>query len=318
MPDLALRFPVTTLDNRELLPAGTVVSEDVLRDLARSSRGAPSRELPFLENDTIRKDLFAYMRQDVYRQIFGEEDEYNPILSYMEQILVPTPVFDILFHFRRNDGYTYRHILIVSALTCLFGLSLAQNFRDVLLEASAGPLHDLGKISVPLDILRISKPLRRAERAYLEHHAMAGFVLLAYYMGDSRKFPCVVARDHHERKDGSGYPRGIRLADRLVEIVVACDVYDALISPRPYRKSSYDNRTAIEEITTMAEEGKIGWDIVQFLVSRNRKERLPSEECAVSEEKRGKPPEGNMYGIVLEDDEPVRDKPGPGGDKLPV
>ncbi len=318
MPDLALRFPVTTLDNRELLPAGTVVSEDVLRELARSSRGAPSRELPFLENDTIRKDLFAYMRQDVYRQIFGEEDEYGPILSFMEQIQVPMPVFDILFHFRQNEGYTYRHILIVSALTCLFGMTLSQNFRDVLLEASAGPLHDLGKISVPLDILRISKPLRRAERAYLEHHAMAGFVLLAYYMGDSRKFPCVVARDHHERKDGSGYPRGIHLADRLVEIVVACDVYDALLSPRPYRKRSYDNRTAIEEITKMAEEGKIGWDIVQFLVSRNRKERPPREECEVSEEKRGKPPEGNLYGIVLDDDVPARDKPGPGGDKLPV
>ena len=317
MPDLAIRFPVTTLDNRELLPAGTVVTDDVLRDLARSSHGSHYRELPFLGSETIRKDLFAYMRQDVYRQIFGEEDEYGPVLSFMEQIQVPEPVFDILFHFRRNEGYTYRHILIVSGLTCLFGLSLAQNFRDVLLEASAGPLHDLGKISVPLDLLRISQPLRRTERAYLEHHAMAGFVLLAFYLGDSRKFPCIVARDHHERKDGSGYPRGIRLADRLVEIVVACDVYDALISPRPYRKSSYDNRTAIEEITTMAEEGKIGWDIVQFLVSRNRKTRPPREDCAVSEEKRGKPPEGNLYGIILEDDDPVRDKPGSGGDKLP-
>jgi HD-GYP domain-containing protein (c-di-GMP phosphodiesterase class II) len=305
MPDLTLRFPVTTLDARELLPQGTVVSDDVLRELARSSRGASHPELPFLENDTIRKDLFAYMRQDVYRQIFGEEKECGPLLSFMEQILVPMPVFDILFHFRRNEGYTYRHILIVSALTCLFGLSLAQSFRDVLLEASAGPLHDLGKISVPLDILRISRPLRRTERSHLEHHALAGFVLLGYYLGDPGKFPCVVARDHHERKDGSGYPRGIRLADRLVEIVVACDVYDALISPRPYRKRSYDNRTAIEEITKMAEERKIGWDIVQFLVSRNRKERPPREECAVSEEKRGKPPEGNLYGIVIDDDAPV-------------
>ncbi len=312
MSDLTLRFPVTALDGRELLPAGTVVSDEVLRDLSRSSRGVPHRDLPFLENDTIRKDLFAYMRQDVYRRIFGGEEECNPILSFMEQIQVPTPVFDILFHFRQNEGYTYRHILIVTALTCLFGLSLSQNFREVLLEASAGPLHDLGKISVPLEILRISRPLRQTERAYLEHHAVAGFVLLGYYLGDGRKFPCVVARDHHERKDGSGYPRGIRLADRLVEIVVACDVYDALISPRPYRKSSYDNRTAIEEITTMAQEGKIGYDIVQFLVSRNRKGRPPREECAVSEEKRGKPPEGNLYGIVVEDDDSVRDKPGPG------
>jgi len=154
--------------------------------------------------------------------------------------------------------------------------------------------------------------LRRSERAHLEHHTMAGFALLGYYLRDSKKFSCIVARDHHERGDGSGYPRGIRLEDRMVEIVVTCDVYDALISARPYRKSSFDNRTAVEELTTMAEEGKIGWEVVRFLVSRSRKGRPPMEECAVSQEKRGIPPEGNLYGIVLEDDAP--DLPGGGPD----
>ena len=138
---------------------------------------------------------------------------------------------------------------------------------------------------------------------------MAGYVILAYYMRNTGVFPCVVARDHHERKDGSGYPRGIRLDDRLVEIVVACDVYDALLSPRPYRKTPFDNRTAIEVITAMAEEGKIGWDVVRFLVSRNRRGKPPMERCAVSDEKRGKPPEGNLYGVILEDDAPVTPPP---------
>jgi HD-GYP domain-containing protein (c-di-GMP phosphodiesterase class II) len=91
-----------------------------------------------------------------------------------------------------------------------------------------------------------------------------------------------------------------------VEIVAACDVYDALISPRPYRVSIYDNRTALEVITAMAEEAKIGWDVVQVLVSHHRKGKPRPEECKVSVEKRGNPPEGNLYGIVLDDDGPAR------------
>ncbi len=302
MKDLTLRFPVFSMDGRELVPEGTVLSDEFLRGFTDSSRGDPPREIPLLEFGTVREDLSAYMRQDVYRHIFGEPHEAGELLFFMEQIRLPLPVFDILRYFREHDPYTYRHVLIVSALTCLFAGGLSEYFRDIALEPSAGPLHDLGKVSVPLAIMKKTKPLRRTERAFLEHHTMAGYVLLGYYLRDAGMFPCVVARDHHERRDGSGYPRGIRLDDRMVEIVVVCDVYDALLSPRPYRMNPFDNRTAIEVITAMAEEGKIRWEIVRFLVSRNRRGRPPMERCPVSAEKRGKPPEGNFYGVVLEDD----------------
>ena len=87
-----------------------------------------------------------------------------------------------------------------------------------------------------------------------------------------------------------------------METVSVCDVYDALLSPRPYRKEGYDNRTALEEITQLAEEGKVGWEIVTQLVAPNRKDRPSPEDCAVSLEKRGVPPEANTYGIVIEDE----------------
>lgn len=194
----------------------------------------------------------------------------------------------------------------MSVLPCLFAQGLAKDVREAFLKTSAGPLHDLGKISVPMEILRKTDPLRRTDRAYLEHHTAAGYVLLAHYLGDAEKFPCVVARDHHERKDGSGYRRGILLGDPMLGIVVVCDVYDALLSPRPYRASSFDNPTAIEEIIAMAEAGRIGWDVVRFLVSRNRENRPPMDECTLSVERRGKPPEGNLYGVVLDDVAPPR------------
>jgi HD-GYP domain-containing protein (c-di-GMP phosphodiesterase class II) len=146
--------------------------------------------------------------------------------------------------------------------------------------------------------LKKSTPLTRAERNILEHHTLAGFVLLSYFLQDSMSFAARVAREHHERRDGSGYPLGISLSNRMVEIISACDVYDALLSSRPYRLASYDNRTALEEITEMAHQGKLSWELVQTLVSFNRQDRSNFEECKVSTEKRGTPPAGNLYGII--------------------
>ncbi|GAH62882.1 unnamed protein product, partial [marine sediment metagenome] len=82
----------------------------------------------------------------------------------------------------------------------------------------------------------------------------------------------------------------------------ACDVYDALLSPRPYRPTPYDNRTALEEIIEMAQVGKLSWEVVQTLVSHNRKDRPHFRECVVSTEKRGTPPANSLYGVIVKRD----------------
>jgi response regulator RpfG family c-di-GMP phosphodiesterase len=88
----------------------------------------------------------------------------------------------------------------------------------------------------------------------------------------------------------------------MVEIIAACDVYDALLSPRPYRPIPYDNRTALEEIIEMAQGGKLSWDVVKTLVSHSRKDRPHFRECRVSTEKRGIPPPDNLYGVIAHED----------------
>jgi HD-GYP domain-containing protein (c-di-GMP phosphodiesterase class II) len=165
-------------------------------------------------------------------------------------------------------------------------------------ETAAGPCHDLGKICVPLHILKKTDPLTREERDILEHHAAAGFVLLCYYLKDKNDLAARVALNHHERRNGSGYPGGIKHIDRLVEIVAVCDIYDALVSQRPYRPISYDNRTALEEITLLAEKGEISWEGVKALISHNRRKKPHYSQVAVSIEKRGSPPLGSVYGVI--------------------
>lgn len=308
MTVLTLQYPVHTLDGQELLPAGVALTGAVLAEMVVEGRKKTFPGVSLLEYGTTRRDLAACISEGNYRTILGDEADYAALLALMEKTRLPLPVLESLDHFKNNDMYTYRHVLMVFALSSTIARRMMRSVSDVLQEASAGPLHDFGKICVPVDILKKTTFLRRSERMYLEHHTMAGYVLLSYYLGNFGGIAPAVALDHHERGDGSGYPRGIALRGRLVEIVAACDVYDALISPRPYRQISFDNRSALEEITRMAEQGKISWEIVRLLVALNRKDRPPPEECAVSLEKRGKSPEGNLYGVIL-DDEPEGSTP---------
>lgn len=251
-----------------------------------------------LEHGTIRQDLARAAREGTYTTVFGDEEEFRDLERLMGKAKLPEPCLRGLDWFRTNDGYTYRHILMVFALSCLLARRLGHSDPTAAAEAAAGPLHDFGKLCIPLAILVKRKALTRRERRLLDQHTFAGHALLCHYIGDAEDFIARVARDHHERLDGSGYPRGIALADQFVEIVAVCDVYDALVSPRPYRQRAFDNRSALEELTAMAEAGRFGRDSVRLLVSMNRKDRPPPEHCTVSLEKRGCPPPGNLYGII--------------------
>ena len=301
--DLAVR----SLEGEEILPAGTLLSDSLLANVAAAGSRRRWEQRPLLAHGTVRQDLARASRVGPYAAVFGSDEEYRDLELLMGQSRLPEPCLRGLDWFRANDGYTYRHILMVFALSCLLARRLGHSDPKAAAEAVAGPLHDFGKLCVPLATLVKRTALTRGERRLLDQHTLAGHVLLCHYTGDREDFSARVARDHHERRDGSGYPHGIALADQLVEIVAVCDVYDALVSPRPYRSSAFDNRSALEELTAMAEAGRIGRDAVQLLVAMNRKDRPPPERCAVSLEKRGRPPAGNLYGTFADKDGTNRD-----------
>ena len=121
--------------------------------------------------------------------------------------------------------------------------------------AKASPLHDIGKIAIPDHILL--KPGRHTpeEFAIMQTHSVKGESMLLRSLhemgGDNAmlRFACQIARSHHERWDGSGYPDGlageaIPLAARLMAVA---DVYDALRSRRPYKKA-FDHAEAVDII----------------------------------------------------------------------
>ena len=301
MRRLTLQHPIRTLDDQLLFPAGTLLTEETLDAVIDSHRADSYQTYPLLLHGSVKENCLNFLSTPPYVTIFPDKKQIDPFLNLLETVHFSIPILQSLDYFKQHDSYTYAHVLMVFALSTLLAKDLISDSQECIQLTATGPTHDIGKICVPLHILKKSTPLTRTERDFLEHHTAAGYVLLSHYYKDIQHLAGKVALDHHERKDGSGYPRGILLKDPIVEIIAVSDIYDALIMPRPYRSTAYDNRTALEEITEMANQNKIGWDVVKALIAHNRKSHPHYREITISVEKRGTPPSDNVYGMIAEE-----------------
>ena len=301
---VTLCHPVHTVDKQLLLPADTELSGEALNELYSSNDIDSYPSASLLHHGSVESDLRQFLNSPPYDIIFSDQKQIGDLFRIMERVHPLCPLLDSLDYFHRHDYYTYRHILMVFSLSTLLAQDLVSDFHGWVREAVAGITHDLGKVCVPLNILKKRGPLTRSERSIMQHHAAAGYVLVCYYSRDSQGLASTTARDHHERRDGSGYPRSIPLNNPFVEIIAVSDIYDALISSRAYRPVSYDNRTALEEITRMLEQDKFGREVVKALIAHNRKNKPHYSDVSVSFEKRGVPPPGNVYGITAEENDP--------------
>lgn len=143
-----------------------------------------------------------------------------------------------------DAGLHLRHITHYSRAIALV-LGMTETQADEI--AYAAMIHDVGKAQVPDSILKKPGPLTLDERREIERHTVWGHELLTG--NDEFATACEVARSHHERWDGTGYPDGlageaIPLAARITAVA---DVYDALTNERPY-KHAWTTREAIAEI----------------------------------------------------------------------
>lgn len=145
----------------------------------------------------------------------------------------------VLLPLSRKDPYTYRHSLGVALISCLIGQGLGMRDEERNELAVAGLLHDIGKMKIPDAILKKAGGLSADEYAEMKLHTRYGYEMIRALPGTTEE-QALVALQHHEREDGSGYPFGIpgRRITRFSKIVAVADVFHAMISERVYRKAT--------------------------------------------------------------------------------
>jgi putative nucleotidyltransferase with HDIG domain/PAS domain S-box-containing protein len=147
-----------------------------------------------------------------------------------------------------RDPYTAGHQKRVSSLARIIAQEMHLSVNIIESIRMAGIIHDLGKISIPAEILSKPGKLTDIEFSLMKTHSQTGYDILK-----TIEFPWPVADiiyQHHEKLDGSGYPRGLKGGEILLESRILCvaDVVEAISSHRPYRPS-LGISIAVEEIT---------------------------------------------------------------------
>jgi putative two-component system response regulator len=152
-----------------------------------------------------------------------------------------------------RDNETGLHIIRMSLAASILGRAAGLHADECELLLNASPMHDIGKIGIPDRILLKPGPLDAEEWAIMKKHPAIGAELLSGGSSELMQLAEAIAHCHHEKYDGSGYPRGLEgdaipLAARIVAVV---DVFDALLSKRPY-KAPWTVEAALAELDKRA------------------------------------------------------------------
>jgi two-component system response regulator RpfG len=152
-----------------------------------------------------------------------------------------------------RDEETGNHLIRMSRYSRLIAQALGLERDEAETIELAAPLHDIGKIGIPDQILLKANPLEAGEWQVMRRHPLIGHEILKGSASKYVRMGALIALGHHEKYDGSGYPNGL-VGDHVplcARIVAVADVYDALTSVRPY-KTAWPSEQAFEYVRTQS------------------------------------------------------------------
>lgn len=241
--DAPLATPVETVESAEAIPEEAPVVQE---------KASFSDEFKRAQKIVSHgKEAVVSMFQEARMGKAIEAEAAAPLVEEISNSVLRNPGALIsLARLKTADDYTFMHSVAVCALMIALARQLGLNEQQVRDAGMAGLLHDLGKAMIPLEILNKPGKLTDAEFDLVKTHPEEGHKLLLEGSSVS-EMTRDVCLHHHEKIDGSGYPKGLNgeTMSLYAKMGAVCDVYDAVTSNRPY-KAGWD---PAESIKRMAE-----------------------------------------------------------------
>ena len=209
---------------------GSEIPVEINISLVRNESGNPLYIQRIVRDISARKKYVAELQNSAKKLRLALEGVIKAVAATIEQ----------------RDPYTAGHQKRVADLAQAIATELSLSADQIEAVYMAGVIHDIGKISVPAEILSKPGALSDTEFALIKLHAKIGYEILK-----NIDFPWPIAEiiyQHHERVDGTGYPRGLSGEAVLVEarILAVADVVEAMASHRPYRPSRGLDKALLE------------------------------------------------------------------------
>ena len=254
--------------DRRILAEGTTYAAEETLGIGGVERTFQTIKFPLLDEDGratavcgISTDITAQREALMLRDELAaaQQDAIDELqVSRQETIERLTKAIEL------HDLSTGKHVDQMAKVAALLGTHLGLDAEQVQLLQLAAPMHDVGKIATPSEILCKPSPLTPAEREEMNRHATVGHEILADSKSDLLRLAAAIALTHHERYDGSGYPRGLAGTEIPLEgrITAVADVFDALLSDRPYRPALTLEKT----VEILKEGGQFDPQIVDCLL----------------------------------------------------
>lgn len=256
---------IFAVDGRPLLKRGVELTDKTISTLARLGyqyvyvldEATADIEAPELISDEVRARATNVVREAFQAILTASDSRFGRLglnvdaisdvaNNLVDQILGNPDVSIQVIDLKSYDQYTFQHSVNVAVMGAVLGKSLKMNFSD-LKELTIGLLlHDVGNLTIPEFILKKPTKLTDEEFRYVYEHPRSGYELLRHSDRISATAK-IVALQHHERMNGTGYPKGLKGPDIHLNAQIAAivDAYDALTSDRHFRKR-YMPHEAIE------------------------------------------------------------------------
>ncbi len=230
--------------------AGAQTGQTVAPSTQSSAKSTPKDEIAYSQKIKRSKTFQEYslhstlVTETLKRQLEGfvynnRPMDFDALLNSVKSLITPGQTiiqyFDMLHNLRSSDDSVYGHSLNVAMISRVLGKWLKWSPSDLDNLVIAGLLHDIGKITIPPEILNKEGKLTDEEFEQIRWHPRAGYELIRDLKIDSRIKKAVL--QHHERCDGSGYPMKATeiMLDDFAMVIAIADVYDAMTAARKYR-----------------------------------------------------------------------------------